>query len=106
MDNVCGKLPVDGFKWRIWLFRFDEEFIQRHEKDSDKGYILKDNAEYLQELQNLNSDLSFLPEKTKIKICEMLVSNLYDKKKIGSRHTCSEEENKSLTNTRRSTHSN
>ena len=32
------KLPVDGFKWRKDLFRFNEEFIENYDEDSDKGY--------------------------------------------------------------------
>ena len=36
--EMSQKLPVDGFKWRKDLFRFNEEFIENYDEDSDKGY--------------------------------------------------------------------
>ena len=45
MSRICmdgsQKLPAYGFKWRKDLFRFDKEFIQSYDEDSDKGYILE-----------------------------------------------------------------
>ena len=58
------KLPVDGFKWK---------------KNSDKGYILEVDIEYPKNLHDLHNDLPFLPERMKIKKCNKLVCNLYDK---------------------------
>ena len=54
VNNLYGwamsqKLPVDGFKWveEGNLFKFNESFIRNYNENSDKGYILKVNVEYL-----------------------------------------------------------
>ena len=47
--------------------------------DSDKGYILEVDAEYPKRFHNFRNDLSFLPERIKIKKCKKLVCNLYYK---------------------------
>ena len=62
------------------LAKIDEDFIQNYDENSDKGYILEVNVEYLKSLHDLHSDLPFLPEKMKIDKCKKLVYNLYDKK--------------------------
>ena len=63
---MSQKLPVNGFKWRKDLLRFDEEFIESYGEDSDKRYILEVDADYPKELQEEHSDLLFLTEKIKI----------------------------------------
>ena len=54
--------------------KFDEEFIKSYDEDSNKGYIFE------VDLHNLHIDLPFLPERMKIKKCNKLVCNLYDRK--------------------------
>ena len=39
--GMSEKLPVNGFKWIKNIFKFDEEFIQNYDEDSNKGYILE-----------------------------------------------------------------
>ena len=73
-------LPVDGFDWVEDLSKIDEHFIKNYGEDSDKGYILEVDAEYLKNLHDLHSDLPFLLERMKIDKCKKLVFNLYDKK--------------------------
>ena len=73
-------LPVDGFDWVEDLSKIDEHFIKNYGEDSDKGYILEVDAEYLENLHDLHSDLPFLLERMKIDKCKKLVFNLYDKK--------------------------
>ena len=73
-------LPVDGFDWVEDLSKIDEHFIKHYGEDSDKGYILEVDAEYLKNLHDLHSDLPFLLERMKIDKCKKLVFNLYDKK--------------------------
>ena len=68
---MSQKLSVDNFEWRKDFLRFDEEFIQNHDEDSDKGHL---------PLHQLCSYLPFLSEIMKIDKCENLVCNLYDKK--------------------------
>ena len=36
---MSQKLSGDNFEWRKDFLRFDEEFIQNHDEDSDKGHI-------------------------------------------------------------------
>ena len=81
-NNLYGwamsqKLPGSGFKWKI-RSKFTEVFIKNYDEDSDKGYILKVDVEYPKELNDLHSDLPFLPERMKINKCTKLVCNLHD----------------------------
>ena len=38
---MSRKLPVDGFKWKKSMLKFNEEFIKNYDEDSDKRYILE-----------------------------------------------------------------
>ena len=62
--------------------KFVEEFIQNCDEDSNKWYILEVEVEYPKDFYNLHSDLPFLSERMKIKKCNKLVCNLYNKKRI------------------------
>ena len=84
-NNLYGKamtekLPVRGFKWVNYIFEINEKFVKSYNKNSDKGYILEVDVDYLNELQNLHSDLPFLPERMVINNTKKLVCNLHDKK--------------------------
>lgn len=61
------------------MSKFKEDFIQNYNEDSNKEYIIEVDAEYRKSLHNLPNNLSFLPERRKIKKCHKLVYNLYDK---------------------------
>ena len=61
------------------MSKFTKEFIKNYDEDSDKGYILEVDVNYPENLHDLHSDLSFLPERMKINKCTKLVCNLYDK---------------------------
>ena len=41
--------------------KFNEDFIKNYDEDINKGYILEVDVEYPKNLQDLHSDLSFLP---------------------------------------------
>ena len=73
-------LLVDGFEWMEDLSKIDEDFIKTYDENSDKGYILEVDVEYTKNLNDLHSDLPFLPERMKIDKCKKLVYNLCDKK--------------------------
>ena len=60
--------------------KFHEKFIKRFDEDSNKEYIFEVDIEFPKDLQNLHSDLPFLSERMKIKKCNKLVCNLFDKK--------------------------
>ena len=59
--------------------KFNEKLIKNYDENSDIGYILEVDTKYPKRLQNLFSDLPFLLERMKIKKCNKLVCNMYDK---------------------------
>ena len=84
-NNLYGwamsqKLPVNGFKW-VENNGINEEFIKNYDKNNNKGYILEVDVKYPKKLQDLHSDLPFLPKRMKIDKCKKLVCNLRNKKK-------------------------
>ena len=84
-NNLYGwamleKLPVGGFKWTKDVSKIDEDFIKNYDENGDIDYFLKVDVKYLKELNNLHSDLPFLPERMKTGKCKKLACNLYDKK--------------------------
>ena len=85
-NNLYGKamtekLPVRGFKWMGDISKIDEDFVKIYNKNDDKGYVLDVDVDYPSKLQNLHSDLPFLPERMVINNTKKLVCNLNDKKK-------------------------
>ena len=61
------------------ISKFNEDFIKNYDEDSYKRYILELDVEYPKSLNDLHSDLSFLPEQRRINKCSKLLCNLYDK---------------------------
>ena len=80
-------LPVNGFKWKKYVSKFDEEFIKNYDEDNNKGYILEVDVKYPKDLQTLQSDLPSdlhrypYQKEWKVKKCNKLVCYLFDKKK-------------------------
>ena len=60
--------------------KFNEDFIKIYDEESNKRYNLEADVDYSKTLYNLHSDLPFLPERMKIRKCNKLACNLYDKK--------------------------
>ena len=84
-NNLYGKvmtekLPVRGFRWMDDISKIDEDFAKVYNKNDNKGYILDVDVDYPNKLQNLHSDLPFLPERMVINNTKKLVCNLNDKK--------------------------
>ena len=84
-NNLYGKamtkkLPVRGFKCLDDISKIDEDFVKDYDKNNHKGYILDVDIDYPSKLQNLHSDLPFLPERMVINNTKKLVCNLNDKK--------------------------
>ena len=84
-NNLYGKamtekLPVKGFRWMDDISKIDEDFVKVYNKNDNKGYILNVDVDYPSKLQNLLSDLPFLPERMVINNTKKLVCNLNDKK--------------------------
>ena len=76
---MSQKLPVDGFKWKKNMLKFNKDFVKNYDENSNKAYILEVDVEYPKNLRHLHSDLPFLPERMNISKCSQLVCNLYDK---------------------------
>ena len=84
-NNLYGKamtekLPVKGFRWMKDISKIDEDFVKVYNKNDNKGYIIDADVDYPSKLQNLQSDLPFLPERMVINNTKKLVCNLNDKK--------------------------
>ena len=69
--------PVNNFESIKDTFQFYEEFIKYYNEESDEGYFLKVDVQYLVKLHELHNDLIFLPERIKIEKVEKLVDMLY-----------------------------
>ena len=76
MQTVCMDGPC---KWVKNVSKIDKDFMKNYNKDEDIGYFRNINIEYLRELHNLHSDLTFLRERMKINKWNKHVCNLYDK---------------------------
>ena len=76
---MSEKLSVNGFKWIKNIFKFDEDFIQNYDEDSNKGYIIEVDVEYPKDLLNLHSDLPLLSESKKIKKYNKVFCDIDDK---------------------------
>ena len=70
---MSQSLPIDGFQW---MEPSDVE-LNKYNKDSNKGFILEVDLDYLKELHNLDNDYPLAPEKTvKKKNCQNIVKVL------------------------------
>ena len=76
---MLQKLPLDNFEWIKDTSEFIEDFIENYNEESDEGYFLEVDAQYLEKLHKLSNDWSFLPEMMKIEKVEKLITNLHDK---------------------------
>ena len=79
-NNLYGmamreKLPVKGFKWLEDISVINEEFIKSYDKSNNKGYILKVDLDYPNDLQELHRDFPFLPEKLVVNNTKKLICN-------------------------------
>ena len=63
---MSQKLPVNNFKWIKDVSQFNENFIKNYNEESDEGYFLEDDVQYLKKLHELHNCLPFLPERIKI----------------------------------------
>ena len=68
------KLPVNNFERIKDTSGFNKDFIKKYKEESDKGYFLEFDVQYLEKLHELHNDLLFLPERV-----VKLVTNLHDK---------------------------
>ena len=62
------------------MSKFNEDFTESYNEESDEGYFLEVDVQYLEKLRDLHNDLPFLCERMKTEKVEELVANLSDKK--------------------------
>ena len=43
---MSQKLPVNGFKWKKYISKFNKDFIKNYDENSNKGYITEVDIEY------------------------------------------------------------
>ena len=84
VNNLYGwtmsqKLPVNNFEWIKDTSQFNEDFIKNYTEESDEGYFLEVDVQYLENLHELHNNLPFLPERMKTEEVEKFVANLHDK---------------------------
>ena len=66
--------------WKTYL-KFNGDFINEYDEDSDIGYFLEVDVDYPKKLFNLHKDLPFLPERKKKKKVDKLICSTEDKEK-------------------------
>ena len=76
---MSQKLPANNFELIKDTSRFNEDFIKNYNEESDKGYFLEVDVQYLEKLHELNNDLPFLPERMRSEGSEKLVTILHNK---------------------------
>ena len=62
VNNLCGwamsqKLPLNNSEWTKETSQFDEDFIKKYNEESDKGYFLVINVQYIEKLHEIHNDL-------------------------------------------------
>ena len=77
--GMLQKLPVKSFKWVKNLPKFNKDFTQNYDENSDKGYIIEADVKYPKKLFSLHKDLPFLTERKKIEKFKKLVCSIHDK---------------------------
>ena len=76
---MLQKFLVNNFEQIKNTSQFNEDFMKNYNEESDKGYFFEVDVQYLQKLNNLHNDLTFIPERVKIEKVEKVVANLHDK---------------------------
>ena len=75
---MSQKLPVNNSEWIEDTSQFNEDFIKNYNEESDEGYFIGVDVQYLEKLHELHNDLPFLPGRVKIQKIKELVANLHD----------------------------
>ena len=62
------------------ISQFNEVFIKNYDEKSKVGYIVEVDVQYPKKLNELHSELPFLPERKKLRKVKKLVTSLEDKR--------------------------
>ena len=63
---MMQKLPVNNFEWMKDTSQFDKHFIKNYNEESDNGFFLEVDVQYIAKLHELHNDLPYLTEIMKI----------------------------------------
>ena len=63
---MLQKLKVNNFELIHDTYQFTEDLIKNYNEESDRGYFLEVDVQYLEKLNDLHNDLPFLPKRMKI----------------------------------------
>ena len=69
---MSQKLPINNFEWMEDISQFNEDFIKKYNGESNEKCFLEVDVQCLQ------NDLPFLPERTKIEKVKKLLANLHN----------------------------
>ena len=72
---MSQKLPVNKFEWTEDTSQFNEDFIKVSNAESNEGYFLEVDVQYIEKLHKLHNNVPFLLERTQPKKVEKLVAN-------------------------------
>ena len=83
VNNLYGwvmqqKLPVNDFQWIEDTSQSNEDVMKNYNEESNEGYFLEVDVQYLQKLHEHHNNFPFLFEKMKIEKVQKLVANLHD----------------------------
>ena len=56
---MSQNVPVNNFEWIKDPSRFNEDFMKNYNEESDEGYFLQVDFQYLERLYELHIDLPF-----------------------------------------------
>ena len=70
---MSQKLHVSNFEW------IKKDFTKIYNEESNEGYFLEVDVQYLEKLDEFHNDLLFLPERIKIEKVKKLIASLNDK---------------------------
>ena len=83
VNNLYGwamqqKLPVNDFQWIEDTSQSNEVVMKNYNEESNEGYFLEVDVQYLQKLHEHHNNFPFLFEKMKIEKVQKFVANLHD----------------------------
>ena len=78
---MSQKLPGNKFEQIKDSSQLNEDFIKNYNEESDEGYFLEVDVQYLEKVHELHNDSAFLQERIKIEKVEKFVASLHDKTK-------------------------
>ena len=67
---MSKKFPVSNFEWIKDTSQFNEDFIKNYNEESDEGYFLEVDVQYVGKLHELHNYLPLLSDRMKIEKVE------------------------------------